>query len=205
MRARFSASRSAAVAALSLYVSGCGGASPPDPKPAPPPEQAVIATGNGELVSATLGPKGGRLNLAGDGPSIEIPVDGARKDGISISMRKDEPFTPPSGSRLGDSFRVTLALDPPSGGTFAVHSASMTALPAGCTKSNIELAVERPNSVGPSDGLGDSALEWEYVPATFESSIINAHTGWHATSNVPRFWPHRLQFLCGRRSDLLAR
>jgi hypothetical protein len=190
MRARFSASHSAAIAALTLYVSGCGGAPPPDPKPAPPPENPVIATGNGDLVSATLGPRGGRLNLANDGPSIEIPVDAARQDGLSISMRKEEPFTPPSGSRLGESFRVTLALDPPSGGSFAVFSAAMAALPPGCTESNIELGVERPGTVGPADGESSPALEWEYVPAKFVSA--------HATSSVPRFWPHRLQFLCGR-------
>ena len=198
MRARFSASHSAAVAALTLYVSGCGGSQPPDPKPAPPPETAVIATGNGELVSGTLGPRGGRLNLANDGPSIEIPIDEARKDGLSISMRKDEPFTPPSGTRLGDSFRVTLALDPPSGKSFEVFSAGVTELPPGCTESNIELGVERPGTVGPADGASSPALEWDYVPATFAPSQWALRPVSRATSSVPRLWPHRLQFLCGR-------
>jgi hypothetical protein len=188
MRARFSASHAVAALSLSLYVSACGGAQTPDPEPAPPPPNPVDATGNGELVSATLGPSGGRLHLSKDGPSIEIPVDAARKDGVSISLRKGEPFAPPSGVLLGESFRVTLALDPPSGGSFSVFSAAMAQLPAGCTETNVELGVERPNSAGPSDGA--NTLEWEYVPATFVSS--------HAASKVPRFWPHRMQFLCAR-------
>lgn len=188
MRARLSASHSIAALSLSLYLAGCSGPQTPDPEPAPPPPSPVVATGNGELVSATLGPSGGRLNLANDGPTIEIPVDGSRKDGLSISLRKGEPFSLQSGSLLGESFRVTLALDPPSGGSFSVISAALAQLPPGCTESNIELAVERPNSAGPTDGA--DALEIEYVPATFAAS--------RATSQVPRFWPHRMQFLCGR-------
>ncbi|WP_437938172.1 hypothetical protein [Sorangium sp. So ce341] len=190
MRARFSVFHSFVAVALALCAHGCGGAPRPDPQPAPPPSDPVIVTGNGELVSATFGPKGGRLNLAGDGPSVGIPVDAARQGGISITMRKEAPFTPASGTRLGDSFRVTLMLDPPSGGSFSVLSAPVVALPPGCTETNIELGVERPGAAAPVDGHGSSSLVWEYVPASFAAS--------HATSRVPRIWPYRLQFLCGR-------
>lgn len=162
-------------------------------EPAPlPPSVPVIATGNGEIVGGHLGPEGGRLNLAPNGPSVTIPAGTARPQGLSISLVKDsEAGVPAGGVHIGPPFRVSRPLNPPSGQAIEV-SIALTTLPAGCAASDLRLAIETPGNTGLTPSPSTPALQWEFAPADTQAG--------QAVARLPRLWGMRLQFLCGPRS-----
>jgi hypothetical protein len=180
--------------ALSLLLavalpSACASHSPDKP-PATPPSVPVVATGDGTEVAGYFGPPGGEIQLSANGPSIVIPRDDKRAQGVALGLKKDAGSPDAAATKLGDAFRPTGVFEPPSSQFVDVWSLKLVALPAPCTPQNLELAHQEAQQVGPSDGASSPALSWAYEKARWEDQRVNA--------KLPKLSPYPLQFICAR-------
>jgi hypothetical protein len=157
----------------------------PDKTPATPPEQPVVAIGDGDDAGGYFGAPGGELRLAPSGPIVFVPIDPQRKAGTALALKKDTGAAEAGSKVLGPAFRLTAVLEPPSGTFVDVWSVELPSLPAPCTAENLELAVLLDPQVGSSP-----ALAWSYEKARWE--------GGHVKAKLPKLAPNPLQFVCGR-------
>jgi hypothetical protein len=157
----------------------------PDKPPAPPPEQPVVATGDGDDAGGYFGPSGGELRLAANGPTVYVPVDPKRQAGTALALKKDAAVADAGSQVLGSAFRLTSVLEPPSNTFVHVWSVGLQTLPAPCTAENLELAVLVDQQVGTTPPLA-----WTYEKAHWE--------GGHVKARLPKLAPNPLQFVCGR-------
>jgi hypothetical protein len=169
---------------------GCGSATP-DPQPQPPPAVPVVATGDGAEVAGYFGPPGGEIRLAETGPSVVIPPDKQRKNGVALGLRRDAgPSLEPGAIALGEAFRPTAVFEPPSNVFVEVWSIGLSALAAPCTEENLEVAVQEPQQVGPADGESSPVLAWTYRKAQWADQRVKAR--------LAKLTPYPLQFICAR-------
>jgi hypothetical protein len=106
-------------------------------------------------------------------------------------LRKDAGPDLGAGARgLGSAFRPTAAFEPPSNVFVEVWSSELEQLPAPCTADNLELAVQEPQQVGPSDGTSSPALAWRYERADWAKP--------HVKARLPKLSPQPMQFVCAR-------
>jgi hypothetical protein len=172
--------------------SACNGTTPNKP-PEKIPQVRVVGKGDGEAVAGYFGMEGGVLMLGPQGPSVFIASDSARKDGVSLGLRKDTgPVLPTGASSLGVAFRSTAVFEPPSNVFVEVWSSELQQLPAPCTPDNLELAVQEPQQVGPSDGTSSPALAWKYERADWAKP--------HVKARLPKLSPQPMQFVCARNA-----
>jgi hypothetical protein len=172
-------------------LSGACGATIPDKPPEPPPAESVVATGDGAEVGGYFGEKGGRIKLGERGPSVTIPEDERRTGGVALGLRRDTgPALPAGAKAIGDAFRATSVFKPPSNVFVDVWSVELPQLPAPCTPTNLELAVQDAQQVGPADGTSSPTLAWHYQPARWEGPYVRAQ--------LSTLSPYPLQFICAR-------
>jgi hypothetical protein len=174
---------------LVLGTVACG----PDKPPAPPPPAPVLATGDGNEVGGYFGASGGQIRLSADGPSIIIPNDPKRAQGLALGLKRESAAALSGVTALGVTFRPTAGFEPPSGTFIRVWSSSLPALAAPCSQENLELAVQEAAQVGPADGVSSPALSWTYVKARWEES--------HVVAELPKLAPYPLQFVCARSAS----
>lgn len=163
------------------------------PVAGPPPASTVTALGDGIApfhVAGALGPRGGSLQLApGAHPRLVVPEGALPPEGRTFALRAEGAERPPNadGAALSVAFEESPPIEARNGTTFELRL-PLAALPTGCTETNLRLAVERPNNVGPGDGQGSPALRWDHTPARYE--------GGEVVARETRLHGHRLQFVC---------
>jgi hypothetical protein len=177
--------RHAVVLSLLVATAPSCGHPPPDKTPENPPEEAVVATGDGDDAAGYFGPPGGELRLTAAGPIVFVPVDAKRVRGTALALKKDPGAAEAGAKALGAAFRLSATLEPPSNTFVDVWSVALPSLPAPCTTENLELAVLLDQQVGSS-----TALAWSYEKARWD--------GGHVKARLPTLAPQPLQFVCGR-------
>lgn len=185
--------RSPLVAApLALAALCCSPRVDPPLFPAPsPPQAAVNATGDGQRVSAHIGPEGGTFELAASGLRLTLPAGTAGPEGLSLTLnRESNDGLPAAAARIGDAFRSAPTLAAPSGKRIELRSVALSPLPSSCQgDGGATLALEAPPEAGPGDGATGPALTWQFKPARAETDRVIAE--------LPALPPVRAVFLCG--------
>jgi hypothetical protein len=151
------------------------------------PTTEVIATGDGKIASAVLGPRGGRVDLGpAAGPGVEVPQDTTGSAGLSVSVvLESDADLPKAAALVGSPFRATVALVPTGGRRIGVHSEPLDAIPSACVDKTLELAVEQ----SPAAASANGAPIWAFFAASWEGKV--------AAAELASLEPVRLQFVCG--------
>jgi hypothetical protein len=154
-----------------FIASACSSVQGKDDQPKPDPD-FVEKEGSAELIVFHVGPGGARLRLK-DGPSLTLPPDAGREEGVTISLKREDAGHTPEGTAIGGSYHQAPPLKAPDRSKFS-FTLPLEELPAACAGKKPELAIERQGTVGPAEGSSSPALEWGYQDAEHQDGALKA-------------------------------